>query len=99
MEMTIASMASNLGINKRTVEKYLEYLSSVFLVKVSQNYSKKEPKRTTRVKRIHVMHPSIAIHIMEKSFYDLDSPLIKRYVSALLDGNIHGKIRMGQPYR
>ncbi len=77
--ITISHIVKEVGINKRTVKRYLGYLTDTFLIKISQNYSKKQAKRTKKVKKIYPIHPSIAIQISGNLTEHLDSTAMEKY--------------------
>jgi len=60
----IRSLCNTFDADFETVDNYLLYLQSAFLIKVAQVYSKSPAKRARRNKKMYICHPSIALGIL-----------------------------------
>ncbi len=83
----IRSLAENMKISYETAESYLFYLKSSFLIKISQNYSRSPAKRMRKNKKVHVVHPSLALAVLSYSRRELRDRVMGQYVESLFAGD------------
>lgn len=83
----IRSLADALNINYETAQNYIFYLRSSFLLKISQNYSGSPAKRMRKNKKIHVVHPSLAMAALRYSKSELRDRIMGQYVESLFAGD------------
>ena len=82
----VRSLADALNINYETAQNYLFYLRSSFLIKISQNYSGSPAKRMRKNKKMHVVHPSLAIASLRYSRNELRERIIGPFIESLFSG-------------
>jgi predicted AAA+ superfamily ATPase len=82
----LRSIADTFEINYETAQNYMFYLRSSFLLKISQNYSGSPAKRMRKNKKVHVVHPSLAVSALRYSKRELREKLMGALVESLFAG-------------
>lgn len=62
--LDITKLAETLKVNYLTVRDYLFYLQNSFVINLVYNYSKSAAKQLRKNKKIHIIHPSVALTMM-----------------------------------
>ncbi len=62
-----ASLASDLGINRKTITKYISYLERGFLIQKCYNYSKNRLTTEKKMKRLYLTNSTLLFHLAEYS--------------------------------
>lgn len=60
-----ASLASDLGINRKTITKYISYLERGFLIQKCYNYSKNRLTTEKKMKRLYLSNSTLLFHLAE----------------------------------
>ena len=62
-----ATLASDLGINRKTITKYISYLERGFLIQKCYNYSKNRLTTEKKMKRLYLTNSTLLFHLAEYS--------------------------------
>ena len=62
--LDITKLGNILDVNYQTAKSYLFYLENSFLIDILYNYSKSISKQLRKNKKVHIVHPSITIKMM-----------------------------------
>ena len=65
-----ATLASDLGINRKTITKYISYLERGFLIQKCYNYSKNRLTTEKKMKRLYLTNSTLLFHLAEYSDFD-----------------------------
>ncbi len=60
-----ATLASDLGINRKTITKYISYLERGFLIQKCYNYSKNRLTTEKKMKRLYLSNSTLLFHLAE----------------------------------
>ena len=61
------TLASDLGINRKTITKYISYLERGFLIQKCYNYSKNRLTTEKKMKRLYLTNSTLLFHLAEYS--------------------------------
>lgn len=84
----VKNLSNIMKANQETVNNYLTYLKSAFLIKTSESYSRSISKRMRRNKKLYVTHPSLAFAALGWGRNMLVEKVLGQYVESALSGRL-----------